>query len=157
MAAACGTSTGIRRAPPRSSAWHACSNALRTPGSRRAVKYPPSTPIRRASIRPGTPTLTAVPVSAAYTSAASATVRASGRQAVLIDQVLERHRDAVQRPFVLAAREFGIGIGGGRERLVTRDGDEGVQRGIERVDAGQARARELPRRELSAPEQSPRA
>ena len=51
-----------------------------------------------------------------------------------INQVLERHRNAVERPAVASTGNVVVGGARGLQRLVCHDGDEGVQLRIERFD-----------------------
>jgi hypothetical protein len=53
----------------------------------------------------------------------------------------------VERAAVISAVDFLFGAAGVSERGVGEDGDEGIQFGIELVDAGETVARELDRRE----------
>ena len=57
--------------------------------------------------------------------------RGSRPNAGRIDVVLQRDGDAVKRPAPLAALLFGFHFARGRERLLSRDRDEGIDCGVE--------------------------
>ena len=60
-----------------------------------------------------------------------------------VDQVLDRHRDAVKRSAVYAAPEFGVGFAGGLPCPRCVDADEGVRLGAARVDGAQTGFNEI--------------
>jgi hypothetical protein len=67
-----------------------------------------------------------------------------------IDIVLQRDGNAVQRPAPLAALLFGFHLARRRERLLTRDRDERVDRGVEPIDSLEACLGEIDGRYTSA-------
>src|SRR6185295_13038118 len=64
--------------------------------------------------------------------------RGGGPDAGRIDVVLQRDRDAVQWPAPLAALLFGFHLARRRERLLSRDRDKRVDRGVESIDSLEA-------------------
>ena len=63
-----------------------------------------------------------------------------------IDVVLQGDGNAVERPAPLAALLFGFHFACRRERLLSRDRDERVDRGVEPIDSLEARLSEIDRR-----------
>ena len=76
--------------------------------------------------------------------------RAGGANAGGVDVVLERDRNAVQRPAPLPTLLLGLHLPRRGERLFGDDGDEGVQLRVVLVDSLQARLRQLDRRDALA-------
>ena len=70
-----------------------------------------------------------------------------------VDVVLERDRDAVQRPAPLPALLFRFHLPRRGERLLRDDRDEGVERRVVLLDPRQARLRQLDRRGALAADQ----
>ncbi len=66
--------------------------------------------------------------------------------------VLDGHRHAVQRADVIAARERRVGGIGGNTRAVGVERDDGVQRAVERFDAGQVVLQQLAARQVATPD-----
>ena len=64
-----------------------------------------------------------------------------------VEQVLDRGRDAVQRPERRTGGDRGVGLARGRARVIEGAEHERVQRGIARLDAGDRRLEQLGGRE----------
>ena len=74
---------------------------------------------------------------------------AGGDPALDLDEVLQRDRDAVQRPDGVAGADGLVGGLGGQTGLRGVDLDEGVELRVKRLDAGEIRFDHLYRREPS--------
>ena len=81
-------------------------------------------------------------------------LRAGGRaDAGGVVEVFNTDGDAVHRSAVLTARHLRLGLLGGQHRLVAGDGDEGVDRGLDLVDALEKSRRDLDGRDLPRTQQ----
>ena len=69
-------------------------------------------------------------------------------QARDVDDVLDADRHAVQRPADPARRDLGLGRPRRRHRRLAVEADEGVEPGIEPLDAGEQRLHQLDRRKF---------